>query len=91
MYERQGLYIGGRWVAPADGGVLDVISPSTEEVIGHAPLASAADVDGAVAAAREAFDVGAMAAHLARGQRRGTGVHGGLPDRASATSGGVEH
>jgi betaine-aldehyde dehydrogenase len=58
MYEREGLFIGGRWVAPAQDGVLDVISPSTEEVIGHAPLASAADVDRAVAAAREAFDSG---------------------------------
>jgi betaine-aldehyde dehydrogenase len=58
MYERENLYIGGRWVAPAEGGVLDVISPSTEQVIGRAPLASAADVDGAVAAAREAFDSG---------------------------------
>ena len=58
MYEREGLYVGGRWVAPAQGGRLDVISPSTEEVIGHAPSASAADVDDAVAAAREAFDTG---------------------------------
>jgi aldehyde dehydrogenase (NAD+) len=58
MYERDGLYVGGRWVAPARGGRLDVISPSTEEVIGYAPLASAADVDDAVAAAREAFDTG---------------------------------
>ena len=58
MYERKSLYIGGRWVAPAQGGVLDVISPSTEQVIGHAPLASVADIDGAVAAAREAFDSG---------------------------------
>lgn len=58
MYERERLYIGGRWVAPAQGGVLDVISPSTEGVIGHAPLASVTDVDRAVAAAREAFDSG---------------------------------
>ena len=58
MYERRDLYIGGRWVAPAEGAVLDVINPATEEVIGHAPLASFADVDGAVAAAREAFDSG---------------------------------
>jgi len=58
MYERESLYVGGRWVAPLEGAVVDVISPSTEQVIGHAPLASAADVDGAVAAAREAFDAG---------------------------------
>ena len=35
-----------------------VISPSTEEVISHAPLASVADVDRAVAAAKDAFDNG---------------------------------
>ena len=58
MYEREGLYIGGRWVTPAEGAVLDVINPATEQVIGHAPLASPADVDRAVAAAREAFDTG---------------------------------
>ncbi len=58
MYERRDLYVGGRWVAPAEGAVLDVINPATEEVIGHAPLASSTDVEGAVAAAREAFDSG---------------------------------
>jgi acyl-CoA reductase-like NAD-dependent aldehyde dehydrogenase len=35
-----------------------VISPATEEVVGHVPLAEDADVDRAVAAAREAFDQG---------------------------------
>jgi len=58
MHEREGLYIGGRRVAPVGEGVLDVICPSTEQVIGHAPRASVADVDRAVASAREAFDSG---------------------------------
>jgi aldehyde dehydrogenase (NAD+) len=58
MYEREDLYIGGRWVAPSEGGQIDVISPSTEQVIGHAPLASTRDVERAVTAAREAFDSG---------------------------------
>ena len=58
MYQRDFLYIGGRWVAPVLGGRIDVVSPASENVIGHAPLASAADVDRAVAAAREAFDHG---------------------------------
>jgi acyl-CoA reductase-like NAD-dependent aldehyde dehydrogenase len=52
------LFIGGSWVAPADGGAIEVISPFTEEVIAHAPAASPADVDTAVAAARRAFDSG---------------------------------
>ena len=81
MYEREGLYIGGRWVAPPEGAVLDVINPATEQVIGHAPLASPPDVGRAVAAAREAFDCGAVAPYLPRSPRRGTGVHGGLSHR----------
>src|ERR1700723_1071450 len=58
MYERGGVYIGGRRVAPAGGAVLDVINPATEHAIGHAPLAPLADVGRALAAAREAFDAG---------------------------------
>ena len=58
MYERDHLYIGGRWVEPAEGGRVEVVSPSTERVIGHAPIASPKDIDRAVAAAREAFDHG---------------------------------
>ena len=58
MYERDHLYIGGEWVAPVAGGRVDVVNPATEAVIGHAPLASAPDVDRAVAAARDAFEHG---------------------------------
>jgi len=58
MYERDHLYVGGEWVAPVDGGRVDVVNPATEAVIGHAPLASTADVDRAVAAARDAYDHG---------------------------------
>ena len=55
-YDR--LFIGGDWVAPEGTGTIDVISPSTEEVMGRVPDATEADVDKAVAAAREAFDRG---------------------------------
>src|SRR6185503_7458659 len=58
MYERDHLYVGGEWVAPVDRGRIDVVNPATEAVIGHAPLASGADVDRAVAAARDAYDHG---------------------------------
>jgi aldehyde dehydrogenase (NAD+) len=57
MYRRE-LFVGGAWEAAADGGSIGVVSPSTEEVVGRAPAASAADVDRAVAAARAAFDSG---------------------------------
>jgi aldehyde dehydrogenase (NAD+) len=56
VYER--LFIGGEWVAPVDGGGVDVISPGDGTVIGHAPLASTADVHRAVAAARAAHEAG---------------------------------
>jgi acyl-CoA reductase-like NAD-dependent aldehyde dehydrogenase len=52
------LYIGGEWAALAAGGVIDVISPHTEQVIAHAPAAGPGDVDRAVAAARRAVDEG---------------------------------
>jgi aldehyde dehydrogenase (NAD+) len=49
------FYIGGEWVEPAQQKVLEVINPATEAVCGHVSLGSAADVDRAVKAAREAF------------------------------------
>lgn len=52
------FYIGGEWVAPAGSATFDVVSPSSEEVVGRVPEASNADVDRAVGAARRAFDDG---------------------------------
>jgi acyl-CoA reductase-like NAD-dependent aldehyde dehydrogenase len=51
-------FIANHWADPAGPDRLPVISPSTEEVIGHIPLATMADVDRAVTAAREAFEHG---------------------------------
>jgi betaine-aldehyde dehydrogenase len=47
-------FIGGEFVDAADAE--DVINPSTGEVIAQAPVSSAEDVDGAVKAARKAFE-----------------------------------
>ncbi|MBB2988793.1 betaine-aldehyde dehydrogenase [Mycolicibacterium iranicum] len=52
------LFIGGKWVEPATSDVIEVHSPATGELVGKVPQASAADVDAACAAAREAFDNG---------------------------------
>src|ERR1700683_4132372 len=52
------FYSGGQWAAPAGTETIDVISPHTEEVIGHVPEGTTADMDRAVAAARDAFDNG---------------------------------
>ena len=58
MQVRDRLYIGGDWVAPTGPGTHDVISPVTEELIASVPEGTTADMDRAVAAAREAFDRG---------------------------------
>ena len=55
MQEHLQFYIDGRWVDPVKPAALDVIDPSTEEVIGRISLGSAEDVDRAVKAARAAF------------------------------------
>src|SRR6266404_601207 len=52
------LYIGGKWEPQAGNGSIDVLSASTEEVIGSVPEGNAEDVDRAVRAARAAFDNG---------------------------------
>ncbi len=56
MKNYQKLYIGGEWVESAGDGSLDVVNSTTEEVMGRVPEAGPADVDRAVAAARQAFD-----------------------------------
>ncbi|MFJ4683071.1 aldehyde dehydrogenase [Streptomyces sp. NPDC088789] len=58
LVEHGQLFIGGELTDPLGEGVIEVISPHTEEVIGRVPHACEADVDRAVAAARRAFDEG---------------------------------
>src|SRR3954463_3830782 len=50
------FFIGGEWRRAESDDSFDVISPRSEERIGRVPAASAADIDAAVAAARDAFD-----------------------------------
>jgi betaine-aldehyde dehydrogenase len=52
------LFIGGQWNDPSTAATIELISPHTEEEVGRVPEAREADVDAAVAAAREAFDRG---------------------------------
>jgi aldehyde dehydrogenase (NAD+) len=52
------LFIGGKWTDPSTDQVIEVHSPATGEYVGRVPMAAAADVDAAVAAARAAFDTG---------------------------------
>ena len=48
------LLIGGEWVEGGNG-TYDIVNPATEEVVGHAPDASAADAEAAAEAAAAAF------------------------------------
>ena len=52
------LFIGGDWVAPASAKRLELMSPVTEQATGAVAGAVEADVDKAIAAARQAFDHG---------------------------------
>src|SRR3954465_7696880 len=52
------LYINGEYVDAASKKIIDVIDPSTTDVIATTPDAGAEDVDAAVKAARTAFDEG---------------------------------
>lgn len=55
LTHRDKLYIGGEWRRPASARTLTVLSPATEELLGVVPEGSAADMDAAVRAARQAF------------------------------------
>lgn len=51
------LFYGGAWVPPLEGKYEDTFNPGTGERIGSVATAGRADVDAAVAAAKEGFEV----------------------------------
>ena len=53
--DSQKLFIGGKWEDAADGGTMEVLNPSTGETIAEVPAGTAADVDRAVEAAKQAL------------------------------------
>ena len=52
------MYIGGEWTDPAGGEWFDSFNPFTGKPWAQIPKGGAADVDWAVAAAKEAFETG---------------------------------
>src|SRR4051812_11185751 len=54
--DRYGYYVGGEWLEPTES--YETIAPRDEEVLASVGQATAADVDGAVNAAREAYSDG---------------------------------
>ncbi len=55
MQDFDKIYVGGEWTKPSGSGGFEVVNASTEEVMGHIPAATAADVDRAVERAAAAF------------------------------------
>ncbi len=49
------LFIGGQWLAPTDGALVDSLDPATGRPWARVAFGGAGDIDRAVAAAREAF------------------------------------
>ncbi len=57
MTENIKLFIDGTWVDAADGGTLDLVNPSNNQVIGQIAVATDADIDRALVAAKAGFDI----------------------------------
>lgn len=55
MQQATQFYIGGAWVNPLEEHYVEVINPATEQPVAIISLASVADVDRAIAAAKNAF------------------------------------
>jgi aminobutyraldehyde dehydrogenase len=51
----QKLFVGGKWADAVEGGTMEVLNPSTGETIAEVPAGTAADVDRAVEAAKQAL------------------------------------
>jgi len=62
------LYIDGAWVPSTATETIEVINPSTEQVIGAVPAGTPADVDRAVAAAKRAFETWGLTSTEERGK-----------------------
>jgi malonate-semialdehyde dehydrogenase (acetylating) / methylmalonate-semialdehyde dehydrogenase len=62
-------YVGGRWTASSSSEALDVTNPATGEVLARVPLSSAADLDTAVKAAREALPAWRAVSTIARARK----------------------
>jgi betaine-aldehyde dehydrogenase len=63
------MWIDNAWTNAADGRVLEVHNPATEELLDTAPRAAAADVDRAVQAAKRAFPEWRRTPGIERGEK----------------------
>jgi aldehyde dehydrogenase (NAD+) len=81
LQTRDRIFIGGEWVEGSGAEPLEVVNPTTEEVMGTIPGCSPVDVDRAVEAARGAFDSWSQTAREERA-RFITAIAEGLQGRA---------
>ncbi|MFI0941865.1 aldehyde dehydrogenase family protein [Streptomyces sp. NPDC021020] len=63
---REALFVAGEWRPAAGAGLIEVLDPTTEQVVGRVPAGDAQDVDAAVRAARGALPGWAATAPAAR-------------------------
>src|SRR5436853_333588 len=62
-------YVAGRWTPSTASEALDVTNPATGDVLAQVPLSSSADLDAAVAAAREALPAWRAVSTIARARK----------------------
>ena len=62
-------YVGGRWTASSSSELLDVTNPANGEVLARVPLSTAAELDAAVKAAREALPAWRAVSVIERARR----------------------
>jgi malonate-semialdehyde dehydrogenase (acetylating)/methylmalonate-semialdehyde dehydrogenase len=62
-------YVGGAWTPASSGEELPVVNPATGELLARVPLSSSADLDAAVAAAREALPAWRAVSVIERARR----------------------
>jgi acyl-CoA reductase-like NAD-dependent aldehyde dehydrogenase len=74
------VFIGGEWVEPHGADPIEVVNPTTEEVLGTIPACSPEDADRAVVAARAAFESWAQTPREERA-RYIAGIAEGLNER----------
>ena len=55
MHDRGEMYINGKWVKAKGTERIEVINPSTEEIIGTIPVGNQEDIDYAIKSAKDAF------------------------------------
>lgn len=62
-------YVAGRWMPSSSADTLDVRNPATGELLAHVPMSSAADLDAAAQAAREALPAWRAVSTIARARK----------------------